>query len=359
MRMNRCLSPLPLSALLVVALAFLVGVSPVAAQSPPAGTSPADAPATPAPPQGKPPYIAVDPGHGDKDTGAVGVLAPGTVTGLPERADSQGRAVLYEKDVNFDIAQRLDRFLRRWGARTIMTRTGDRAGGDRPFTTTTDDLKARTDLANEVGVDLFVSIHNNSLGSPQGTGTETFHYYYASEASKRLALSIQTELVATLGLPDRGVKEAGFYVLRHTVMPAVLVEGAFLTNPGDLAKLASPVERERIARAVGRGVQTYWNNGPSEEPVAVLPPTIGPWVSKPKRVPDGYVLVKTGKANPVGKGGWLAVRADIAAAQPPPPPATIGPWRLKPKRVPDGYRLVKTGKANPIGRGGWLAVLER
>jgi N-acetylmuramoyl-L-alanine amidase len=341
---------------LVALLALIIWVAPLSAQAPPPPTSTAPVPTTPVAPTTPTgfPFVAVDPGHGDKDTGAVGVLAPGTVTGLPQRVNSKGEPVLYEKDVNLDIGRRLDVFLRRWGARTVMTRTQDLAGGDRPFTTTTDDLKARTDLANEVGADLFVSIHNNSLGSPSGTGSETFHYYYSSEASRRLAREIQTELVAALGLPDRGVKEAGFYVLRHTTMPAVLVEGAFLSNPGDLALLADPVARERIARSVGRGVQRYWANAPSEVR-AGLPPTIGPWKAKPRRVPAGYRLVKTGRSNPVGKGGWLAVRSDLTFPKAELPP-TIGPWKRKPGRVPEGYRLVKTGKANPVGKGGWLAV---
>ena len=277
--------------LLGMLLMLLAGAMPLAAQAPAR------------------PYVAIDPGHGGADSGAVGVLAPGTNTGLTPRTDRQGRAVLLEKDVNLDISQRLDAHLQAWGARTIMTRTQDLAGGDRPFTTTAADLKARTDLANEVGVDLFVSIHSNALGSPAGTGTETFHYYYSSEASRRMAREIQTELVRELGLTDRGVKEAGFYVLRHTVMPAVLVEGAFLTNPNDLAMLADPAVRQRIAEAVGRGVRRFWVNAPSEVvSTPSLPPTIGPWVRKPARVPAGYRLVKTGKANPVGKGGWLAVR---------------------------------------------------
>lgn len=299
------------------------------------------------------PYVAIDPGHGGADGGAVGILVPGTQTGLTPRVDSKGREVLLEKDVNLDIARRLDAHLRAWGARTVMTRTQDLAGGDRPFTTTTADLKARTDLANELGVDLFVSIHNNALSSPSGSGTETFHYYYSSVASRRLAETIQAELVAALGLPDRGVKQQNFYVLRNTGMPAVLVEGAFLTNAGDLAVLADPAGRQRIADAVGRGVRKFTAGGlPSEE--AVLPPTIGPWKTKPARVPAGYRLVKTGRTNPVGKGGWLAVRIGFTmpASE---RPATMGPWKTRPKRVPDGYRVVKTGKNGP-GKGGYIAV---
>ena len=139
------------------------------------------------------PYVAVDPGHGGGDTGAVGQLPPGTVTGLPPRTDAQGRTVLLEKDVNLDIGLRLDAWLRARGARTLLTRTQDLAGGDRPYTTEGADLKARTDAANAASVDIFVSIHNNAMSDTAGSGTETFHYYYSSAASRTLASAVQTE----------------------------------------------------------------------------------------------------------------------------------------------------------------------
>ena len=87
-------------------------------------------------------------------------------------------------------------------------------------------------------------------------------------------------------------------------------------------------------------------------------PTIGPWATKPKSVPAGYRLVKTGTTNPVGRGGWLAVIAGFRQPVEAVLPATIGPWRTRPSRVPAGYRLVKTGASNAVGRGGWLAVVN-
>ena len=302
------------------------------------------------------PFVAIDPGHGGGDTGAVGTLPPGTPTGMTPRVDARGQTVLYEKDLNLDIAVRLDGYLRGRGARTLLTRTQDLAGGDRPYTTTTADLSARVDIANEAGVELFVSVHNNALAATT-SGTETFHYYYSSTAARTLAQDVQAEVVAALGLPDRGVKSAGFYVLRHTRMPAVLVEGGFLTNPSEALLLADPNTRQRIADAVGRGVERYAARAVATPPR--LAPTIGPWRTKPARVPAGYRLVKTGRTNPVGRGGWLAVIAGFRQpASTPVRPATIGPWRTRPGRVPDGYRLVRTGRANPVGRGGWIAVLN-
>ena len=298
------------------------------------------------------PFVAVDPGHGGGDTGAVGVLPAGTQTGMTPRSDSRGRTVIYESDVNLDISFRLDAYLRARGARTILTRTQDLAGGDRPYTTAGADLRARVQIANEAGAELFVSVHNNALNST-ASGTEAFHYYYSSPAARVLATEVQREMVRALGLPDRGVKTAGFYVLRYTVMPAVLVEGAFLSNPSEALLLADPAVRQRIADAIGRGVERFAARDVRTPPR--LPPTIGPWRTKPRTVPVGYRLAVTGRANPVGRGGWLAVIStfrQVRATR----PATIGPWRTKPRTVPAGYRLVKTGRANPVGKGGWLAV---
>ena len=84
-------------------------------------------PAKPRPPQPK--LIALDPGHGGADSGAVGALPVGTDTGLPPHADQFGTPQIFEKDVNLDIALRLNGFLAGRGFPTLMTRNGDNAGG--------------------------------------------------------------------------------------------------------------------------------------------------------------------------------------------------------------------------------------
>ena len=82
---------------------------------------------------------------------------------------------------------------------------------------------------------VFVSLHCNASPNVLAHGTET---YYGSSQSKLLAEAIQAGLVL-LGLHDRGTKAGDYYILRHTAMPAVLVETGFVTNPDDAAKLAS------------------------------------------------------------------------------------------------------------------------
>lgn len=206
------------------------------------------------------PLVAIDPGHGGADSGAVGTLPPGTQTGLTPRIDPDGQTRIYEKDVTLDIAQRLNTYLQARGFPTIMTRTQDLAGGDLPYTTEDADLKARVDIANNAGARLFVSVHENSL-SATSTGTETYHFYYSSPGARALALLVHQQVLAVLGLPDRGVKTAGFYVLRNTRMPAILLEGAFLSNSNDALLLADPNVRQRLAEAIGIGVVQYTDQG--------------------------------------------------------------------------------------------------
>ena len=118
------------------------------------------------------------------------------------------------------------------------------------------DLRARVDAANAAGVDIFVSVHNNALGA-SSSGSETFHFYYSSAAARTLARDVHAQMVAALGLPDRGVKTAGFYVLRNTSMPATLLEGGFITNAGDAAVMALPDRRQDLARAILFGLQRH------------------------------------------------------------------------------------------------------
>ncbi len=202
------------------------------------------------------PLVAIDPGHGGADSGAVGTLPPGTPTGMPARLDADGQTHIYEKDVTLDVAHRLNVYLQGRGFPTVMTRTTDLAGGDVPYSTTSADLRARVDIANNAGARLFVSIHENAL-SAAAAGTETYHFYYSNPGARALALFVHQEVLAALGLPDRGVKTAGFYVLKNTRMPAILVEGAFLTNPGEALLLADPALRQRLAEAIGTGVVRY------------------------------------------------------------------------------------------------------
>lgn len=216
------------------------------------------------------PLVAIDPGHGGADSGAVGSLPAGTVTGLTPRADAAGNPLIFEKDVNLDVGQRLSAFLQANGVPTLMTRNTDSAGGDVPYVSEGADLKARTDLANAQAAQLFVSIHQNSALSALATGTETYVLTGTGPAPRALALAIQQSVIARLLLTDRGVREANFYVLRNSAMPAVLVEGAFLSNPTDALAVASPDVRQAMAEGIGTGILNYsrmLGDGAVQQPV--------------------------------------------------------------------------------------------
>ena len=115
------------------------------------------------------------------------------------------------------------------------------------------DLAVVCHTANNWGADLFVSIHCNAANK-RARGTETFAHY-GSKAGKHLATCIQNQLVGAIDTIDRGVKEAGFYVLKYTDAPAALVEIAFIDNKDDETMLLDC--QDDIARAIARGVTDY------------------------------------------------------------------------------------------------------
>jgi N-acetylmuramoyl-L-alanine amidase len=170
--------------------------------------------------------VCLDPGHGGTDTGA----------------NYNGVA---EKDVNLDIALRAKPLIEAMGYRVLMTRTGDQ----------TVSLQQRCDIANNAGATIFMAIHNNAYMTDD-QGTETY-CYYDSQDGRRLATFVHQEVVKRIKRPDRGVKEAGFYVLKHTDMTSALVEGVFLTNPEEARMIQDPKFRQRIAEGVAAGINDY------------------------------------------------------------------------------------------------------
>lgn len=170
--------------------------------------------------------VTIDAGHGGRDTGAIGP------TGL------------LEKDVVLDIAQRVRELLVRAGIRAIMTREAD------VFV----ELADRPRVARQQGATVFVSIHANASTRPSANGSET---YYLTPQSQVLAQMVQEELSRVPGLISRGTKTANFLVLRESDVPAVLVEVAYISNVDEEARLRQSAFRQRLAEAVGRGVQRF------------------------------------------------------------------------------------------------------
>jgi N-acetylmuramoyl-L-alanine amidase len=176
--------------------------------------------------------VVIDAGHGGRDPGAVGIGG------------------LREKEVVLDISRQVAQILEQNGVTVVMTRQDDRTIG----------LAPRTQLANRVNANLFVSIHANaiSMSRPDVNGLETFYF----RSGQQLAQRIQQSMLRFFpNMRDRGVRRARFYVLRHTNMPAVLVETGFVTGRDDARMLANPTQRTRMAEAIAQGILQYIREG--------------------------------------------------------------------------------------------------
>lgn len=171
--------------------------------------------------------IVIDPGHGGKDPGAIG-------------NDTM------EKWVALTISEKLQRRLLANGYDVKMTRSED------VFIP----LPERATLSNNWKADLFVSVHANSATSSTAKGLESY-YYGESSSGKQLASSIQTALVSNTNNENRGTHSADFYVLRHTSMPAVLVETGFISNPADAVLLNDEGYQDKVASSIAEGIKNY------------------------------------------------------------------------------------------------------
>ena len=120
-------------------------------------------------------------------------------------------------------------------------------------------LHERTQLANRLKADIFVSIHANAYGSSfnSANGVETFTYTKPQTATKKLAYFIHSSLLLSTGRKDRGIKQADFAVLRDTSMPAILIECGFMTNRLEADLLKSEAYRKSCARAIAFGINCY------------------------------------------------------------------------------------------------------
>ena len=137
-------------------------------------------------------------------------------------------------------------------------------------------LQQRTNSANNLKVDFYLSIHANASGSTwsNARGIETYVYITKPPVALAAAQKIQNHLISATGLQNRGVKTADFHVLRETLMDAVLVECGFMTNPEEIKLLRSEAYRRICADAIVKGVAEQF--GLVKKPVPVPPPAPTP-----------------------------------------------------------------------------------
>jgi len=205
--------------------------------------------------------VVLDPGHGGYDKGQVSRYG-------------------YEKDFALDVARKLRPLLQAKGARVIMTREGDY------FVP----LEVRAKIANAARNSIFVSIHFNATNDdPNATGFEIFSFTprgapstsdtaltsssYSMQPgsevdaqSMALSACIYHSLLGHIPEYDRGIKRARFAVLRLTKVPAVLIEGGFLTERGECKLIANKDWRAKLAGAIGVGIESYRALGVKKQP---------------------------------------------------------------------------------------------
>jgi len=186
--------------------------------------------------------IAIDPGHGGYDPGAVWEN-------------------IYEKDINLVISQKLSQRLEESGAKVVLTRNGDcnyAIKGLRGRNAKRYDFNQRIKIINACRADAVIAIHVNSVRKHSYEGAETF-YYPKSQAGKKMALAIQEELWTIPGMEKRLPKFSDFYMLCNTKMPAVLVEVGFLSNARERMLLQDPEYLDLLAGKINDGIVNYYN----------------------------------------------------------------------------------------------------
>ena len=192
--------------------------------------------------------VIVDAGHGGDDGGAIGI--DGTV----------------EKDINLDIALKLEKILKFYGFNVIMTRTQDVMtcddGLDSLRKRKISDIHNRFELMRKNPDAIFISVHQNKFEDSSQHGTQVF-YSGNDERSKELAEAIQTSVTLTLQRKnDRVVKKSGsgIYLLYHEKIPAVLVECGFISNSDEVKKLKDESYRMKLAILIADGLLKYLSN---------------------------------------------------------------------------------------------------
>lgn len=191
--------------------------------------------------------VIIDPGHGGFDGGTS--AADGTV----------------EKDLNLQIALKLNEILNSMGIRTVMTRTDDTGTNDDSAQTIrqkkVSDIKNRLKIIEETPDAVFVSIHQNHFEQSKYSGAQVF-YSKNNPHSHTLAENIRFRFVTVLQ-PDntREIKQSGseIYLLHHSAVPSVMVECGFLSNTEETKKLKDENYQRKLAFTVAMGIVDYFN----------------------------------------------------------------------------------------------------
>lgn len=211
------------------------------------------------------PLVLIDPGHDLYGNSATEPIGPGSSTrkikdGGGARGAATGKA---EAVVNLAVAKRLQTMLKRAGLRVKMTRTRT--------TGTSMGNVARAQMANRLRAAAFVRIHCDGSTNPATSGTHVLYPAYRRgwtddihSASKRLAGLVQTELVRSLGFPNRGLDaRSDMTGFNWSDVPSILPELGFLSNPAEDRVLSSVAGQKKAATGLCRGILRYLGRSPA------------------------------------------------------------------------------------------------
>jgi N-acetylmuramoyl-L-alanine amidase len=189
------------------------------------------------------PVVVIDVGHGGNDPGKVGANQ------------------VLEKDINLQIALKLEKFLQQSDLSVVLTRREDKglydeAAGNKKA----QDMQRRIALIEEVNADLVVSIHQNSYHDEAVYGPQCF-YYKDSQEGERIAKLLQEQLNEGLEVEHpREVKaNDSYYMLKKSAVPTVIAECGFLSNRTEEALLSDEGYQERLAWNLYLGILKYFN----------------------------------------------------------------------------------------------------
>lgn len=185
--------------------------------------------------------IALDAGHGGSDVGAIG---PTGVT---------------EKGVTLRVTKELQKMLASEGAVVLMTRSTDtEVSSKKANASDVEELQARCDVGNDGNADVFLSLHMDSFTNSSPSGTTGYYYAKGSQAGQRLARYVSEGVVAALGTGNRGSKSCNFYVVKHTTMPAALIEMAFISNDKEEKLMNTDAGVKKAAEGILNGLKRFF-----------------------------------------------------------------------------------------------------
>ena len=187
--------------------------------------------------------IVVDAGHGGDDPGKIGINDA------------------LEKDINLQIALKLQKILEQNNIKVVMTRNTD-AGlySEGATNKKAEDMQKRCKIIEDSNALFTVSIHQNSYTSPEIQGAQVF-YYGESQEGKELAEVLQKSLVAELDKENHRTAKANesYYLLKKTESPTVIVECGFLSNSQEAELLSDAEYQQKVAVAISKGIENYLN----------------------------------------------------------------------------------------------------